>query len=286
MRSGHLTLRSETSWDTLRSRQTEDRDGERRGELVHDEAPRAHLGGSANWLSLLLLLPMSLHAQNVGVEHRVVSTSGSADVRVQPDHVVLQLGVEVRDADLAVAMKEHDARFERVVKYLRETLGAPNVRADHISINPTYQWESTQRKYFTVQKTLIATIKDISLFDTILHDCVSRGATNVQGVQFRTTELKKHRENARSLAIAAAREKAQKLALSAGVKIGGVLSISESSWGGASSWSPSGGFWGDGTSNSQVSVAAASPTGGDSGPTLPLGELNVTATVQMSFEIE
>ena len=231
---------------------------------------------------LLALAAQLASAQLPAPTPGTVSVSGSADVRVKPDHVVLELGVQANAPDLATAKREHDAVVERVVKYLRETLGEANVKTDYLSISPHYEWESGQRTYFTVQKTIIATLQKVSEFEAVLDRCVGLGVTHVHGVQFRTKELKKHRETARALAVKAALEKASLLAKEAGARAGRVLSITEETWGGWSAWSP--GSWGRSWGNAgtaQVSVSTPSSTD-DAQPTLPLGEITVSASVRLT----
>ena len=62
-------------------------------------------------------------------------------------------------------------------------------------------------------------------FEDLLSDALEAGVTHVQGIEFRTTELRKHRDRARSLALKAAQEKAELLADGAGRKIGKAISI-------------------------------------------------------------
>jgi uncharacterized protein YggE len=70
-------------------------------------------------------------------------------------------------------------------------------------------------------------IRDTSIFEDILSDILEAGANYVRDVIFRTTELKKYREQARSHAITAAREKAVKLAKELGQKVGKPYIIQE-----------------------------------------------------------
>ena len=85
------------------------------------------------------------------------------------------------------------------------------------------------------------TLKDISAFDAVLSDALEAGATYVHGIQFRTTELRKHRDEARALAIRAAHEKAVALAQELGQEVGQPHDIREdqSQW-----WSSYNTWWG------------------------------------------
>lgn len=67
----------------------------------------------------------------------------------------------------------------------------------------------------------------MSKFDELLSSALQAGATHVYGISFRSTELKKYREQARSLAVKAALEKATLMARDVGQKVGKAASITE-----------------------------------------------------------
>ena len=58
---------------------------------------------------------------------------------------------------------------------------------------------------------MVITLGDVSRFEDLLSDTLLAGANHVHNVEFRTTELRQHRDAARALAIQAAREKAEAL---------------------------------------------------------------------------
>lgn len=243
---------------------------------------------------LLLLLPcLDAWGQQTGLSShpaRVIHVSGAADVKVKPDTVTLTLGVDTRRPTLEEAKRENDSRLEAVVEFLRsQGIPSSSIQTDYVGIHPSYDWNATTVvRHFSVQRTLIVVLRDPAQFDEVLSGAVSRGITTVQGASFRTRELKRHRETARELAVKAALEKADKLSALVGAKRGKVTSMQESTGGGWSSWSP--GYWG-GRSNygggSQVSYTPPSSASSDDSPqTLALGEIVVTASVNMTFELE
>jgi uncharacterized protein YggE len=111
------------------------------------------------------------------------------------------------------------------------------------------------------------------------------GATHVHGVQFRTTELRTHKDQARSLAIKAAREKAVALAGELGQGVGQPQQIHEdqSGW-----WSPYSSWWGPGwggmMTQNVIQNAATEGYVGDSG--LAPGQIAVQARVTVSFALQ
>nr|WP_321268708.1 SIMPL domain-containing protein [uncultured Sulfurimonas sp.] len=161
--------------------------------------------------------------------------TGDAEVRVVPDEVILTLGVETWDKDLNIAKAENDQRTQQIVATAKKfNIAEKHIQTDYINIEPRYEDMYEHKKFigYFVRKTVVLTIRDTSMFETVLTGVLEAGANYVHGVQFRTTELRKHRDEARSLAIKAAREKANDLAQELGQSVGKPYNIQEnpSNW--------------------------------------------------------
>jgi hypothetical protein len=217
---------------------------------------------------------------------RLVTTTGEAEVLVAPDEVVLTLGVETSDKDLRKAKQENDALVAAVLAAAEANGVDPkHLQTDHISIEPRYRDSYEQRDFigYFVRQTIVVTLKDIEMFDAVLTDALEAGVTYVHGIQFRTTELRKHRDAARVLAIQAAREKAVALAKEMGQKVGDPYEIREE---GSGWWSGYNAWWGGraGAMTQNVIQESSTPTGTEG--TLAPGQISVTARVTASFEME
>jgi uncharacterized protein len=219
---------------------------------------------------------------------RLVTVTGEAVVNVVPDEVVLTLGVESSDKQLRRAKSLNDERVKQVLA-AAEKLGIPakDIQTDHISIEPRYRDSYEQRDFigYFVRQTIVITLKDVSQFEDLLTDVLDAGANYVHGIQFRTTELRKHKDAARALAINAAREKAVALAQELDQKVGKPYAIREDQegWGsGYNSW------WGSagGLGMTQNVVQNAGNTGMEMDGALAPGQIGVTARVTVSFELE
>jgi uncharacterized protein YggE len=215
---------------------------------------------------------------------RTISVTGSADVMVVPDEVVLTVGVETNDMVLTKAKNDNDVIVKKVIAESKK-LGIEEkyIQTDYISIEPRYQDNySSKRDFlgFWVRKNIAFTLKDVSKFEDLYSTILENGVNYVYGVEFRTTELRKYRDQARSLAIQAAREKATALATELDQKIGDPLSISENSnyWYGTYSW------WGSSAPMTQnVMQNAPSQPMSEAGGTLALGQIAINASVSVTF---
>lgn len=222
------------------------------------------------------------------VAPRTISTAGEADVKVVPDEVTLTLGVETNDKDLETAKSQNDARVKKILAAARDAGVDPrHMKTDYLNLEPRYDSRNNERVFlgYWVRKTLTITLKDVAKFEDVLGRSLAAGANYIHGVDFRTTELRKHRDRARSLAIQAAREKAIALAGELGQKIGKPRSISEggSGWySGYGSWW--GSHWGNYASQNVVQNAGGSSSSEDGA--LAPGQVSVRASVSVTFELE
>lgn len=217
-----------------------------------------------------------------------ISVSGSADVRVVPDEVIIALGVETSDMNLLTAKSKNDERVSSVVKVLTDnSVEAKYIQTDYLSIQPRYRDSFDQQSFlgYWVRRSVAVTLKDVTKFETVLTGVLEVGANYVHGVDFRTTELRKHRDTARSLAIRAAKEKAEALAAELGMKVSQVTNIAE----GYGGWSfPYGNWWGGGYAAQSQNVlqnAGGNTPSSDDNSTLSLGQISVTAQVTVTFTL-
>lgn len=220
---------------------------------------------------------------------RTISVSGDADVLVTPDSITLTLGVETSSPVLSQAKATNDENTTRIVEAsIANGVARGNIKTDYLRIEPRYRdWPNQQFLGYWVQRNVVLELKDLTKFESVLSAVLLTGANYVHGIEFRTSELRKHRDKARSLAIAAAKEKAIALAAELQQTIGAPTSISETnSW-----WRSSyGSHWGSSGSQgmAQNVVSNVSSTAGeaDSGSALEPGKIRVNANVSVTFELQ
>ncbi|MGJ7903020.1 SIMPL domain-containing protein [Lysobacter sp. 1R34A] len=238
-------------------------------------------------IAALLVLPSS--QTFAASEPRSINVSGSAEIKVVPDLILLDVGVESRHAQLDQAKRSNDENLAKALAFLKRS-GVPDkdVQTDFISIEPSYQYDysSTKPQIYIVRKSIGIRLTRIGELENVLTGLLSSGVQYVHGIEFRTSQLRKHRDAARALAIQAAKEKADALAAELGVRRGPVLNVSESYAGG---WWRSGSRWGGGMSGGQMAQNVMQNSGGGEaadGETISVGQISVSASVSTSFAID
>jgi len=221
-------------------------------------------------------------------EPRSVTVTGEAEVKVAPDEVVLVLGVESIHKELAEVKKIHDHQRVKNVLAAVQANGVPakNMQTDYVSLEPDYRQESNEiRKIvaYIQRTTIVVTLTDLAKFERLLTGTLQAGAEHVHSVEFRTTQLRKYRDQARALAIQAAKEKAVALAGELGQHVGRPHSIREGqNWWGSSyrSW------WGRGYQMGSQNVMQNAGRGSAQEDTLAPGTVSVRADISVTFELE
>ena len=230
-------------------------------------------------LALIFAAPLNtVKAQT----NRTISVTGSAEVRVMPDEVLITLGIENWSPILKTAKEANDAAMKSLLG-VTESMGieAKYVQMDYVNIEPRYDVRDNESRriagYF-VRRNVVIVLKDLTKFEPLLTASLESGVNYVQGIQFRTTELRKYRDQARALAIKADKEKAMALAGEVGDSVGEAISISE----GQIYW------YANSSGRSNVSQNVVQEGGGEGGElegALAPGQIVVSAVVTVTFEL-
>jgi uncharacterized protein len=216
---------------------------------------------------------------------RSIYVTGAATINVVPDRALIQLGVQSNGATPTEVQAANTSAIQRVLKALQARGIAPkDMATDLYVIEPVYEdYDSLYIKGYRINNVVAVTLRDVKMTGPVLVTALEAGANQVLGVEFYTSELRKYRDQARELAMRAAREKAVALAGAASAQAGCALSISENSWSYYNGW------WSGRNLNTwaQNVVQNAPGSGGSSAATgdepLSLGQIAVRAEVSVSY---
>ncbi|MDB5263808.1 MAG: hypothetical protein JWQ14_3091 [Adhaeribacter sp.] len=210
----------------------------------------------------------------------LVSVSGIGEVKVEPNEVMLNVGIDIRNKSLEAARQESDNKVKELLTYLKKAgIDPKDVQVTNLSVYPQYvgEYGQTNPEFYMTQRSVSVLIKKVSRFDEILTGIYKTGANRVEGIEYRTSELQKYREQARKLAMQSAKDKATTLTKELGVKPGRVYSITES----GSEGNPRP-YYRAQMANKMIESADMAA----SGPTLAVGQILVRSAVEVSFVIE
>ena len=236
----------------------------------------------AGFIVLAFLLAVSAQAQNFDITKvPKISVTGTAEIQVVPDEVTFSLGISKTDKNLQTAKAQNDEIIKGVTALARRFNIAPtDTKTDYIAVREKYECiqpkgEAVCKNIFvgyTVSRTIVIKLKDLTKFEDFLSEIVKLGVTEVGEVTFETSQLRKYKDQTRAMAMRAAKEKALALAKEIGQTIGKAISITEKDIDGYRS--P--------YSNVRSNSFSVSDDGEES-KTLAVGAISVKAQVEVEF---
>ncbi len=202
--------------------------------------------------------------------------SGEGSVNVTPDIATIWLGIEAQAETVAEAQSQATAAMNEVMAALTDNgVDEDDIQTQYFSIEQVTRWDSNTDEEvvvgYRVVNMVTAKIREIEETGPIIDAVATAGGDyiRINGVGFSVDDPTSSYEEAREEAMADARDKAEQLAELAGVELGRAFYITE------------------GTVYPPVIYRdmAMVEGGGPSTPISP-GELELTITVQVAYEIE
>ncbi|HEX8557785.1 MAG TPA: SIMPL domain-containing protein [Pyrinomonadaceae bacterium] len=190
---------------------------------------------------LLAALPRAAGARQQKPSLPLITVSGQAEIRVPPDEAVFDLSVVRLDKEVTAAQQQTDESVRQILALARRyDVPAQNVKTNYITVEMKYTTDlldgdddddekKVKREFvgYEVSKSVNVRFTNLARFEGFFADVLKAGVSRVRSVTFHTSQMRKHRDEARAAAIRAAREKAAALAAEIGQSIGKAYAIEE-----------------------------------------------------------
>ncbi len=225
-------------------------------------------------LSFVLGL-FSLSAQDS--DRSLISTRGSATVYAIPNEALINFSIITHSNDLADAKKKNSEISIQTINYLRSRkIEEKHIQTQYLNIGKNYRWNRNPQveKKYTATQSFSVCISNLDHLETIISDLVQMEISNLSTPNFRTTELKKYKDEARKKAIADAKYKAELLASELGQTVGKAHRISEVTFNNNNGRIAYANFAED------ASISAGSQD------SFAIGQLEVKAEIDVSFNLQ
>jgi len=218
-----------------------------------------------------------------------ITVSGEGEVFAVPDTATFSVTVQekakqVKDAQDVATKKTND-----IITYLKsQNIDEKDIQTTDYNVYPQYDYTNTacSQNYcppgkqvlsgFEVSQTLTVKVRDAKKAGDLLSGVGSRGATTVSGLSFTIDDQDKLEAEARDKAITKAKEKAEVLAQSLGVRIVRVVGFSEGGNGGPIYYAKTMAY-GMGGGGMDSAIAPS--------PEIPTGQNKITSNVSVTYEI-
>jgi uncharacterized protein YggE len=208
---------------------------------------------------------------------RTISVTGEGKVSVTPDIAVMYLSVITRDPSVNKAWDDNNAKTEAAVAAIQgQGVKDADIRSD-FSLYQQEKYDQTGQPTgeitYIVTHTLTVMARDLTKVGDILAAAQGAGVNSVGGITFTLDDPSSAISQARALAVANARARADEIAKGLGIKVGKVLTVNE---------------YGSSVPMPMDKTNAYGIGGGGGGSSVPIqvGTWEVSMTIGVVFEIE
>ena len=180
-------------------------------------------------------VPVEIEGLSINNQQEGIWVSGRGVVTVTPDIATLRLGVEAQAASVAVAQSQATEAMDKVMAALTDNgVAEKDIQTRYFRISQRTRWDDAQQMEvvigYRVTNQVVAKIRDMENVSTIIDAVVAAGGdyTRINNLNFSVDDPSVYYDEAREKAMADAKDKAQKIAGLADMKLGEPTYISES----------------------------------------------------------
>jgi uncharacterized protein len=163
---------------------------------------------------------------------RFISVSATGSVDAEPDLASVSVGAIVEADTAKEALARSSTLMAKLIDGLKALgIAAKDIQTTAINIEPRYAQAKDGRPAALAGYRLVnrvhLTVREVKRLGEILDGAIGLGANQVNGIGFDVSNAETLMDDARRLAIANARRRADLYAAAAGAELGSVLTISE-----------------------------------------------------------
>ncbi|MFF3401604.1 SIMPL domain-containing protein [Streptomyces sp. NPDC002659] len=158
-----------------------------------------------------------------------ISVFGAASVDATPDVARLRVAIKQTRQKASEAFEVTRGSVNQIRDVLRgHRVPDTAVSTSRLNLESTWSY-GNERKFLGYECTaaFVIELRELDTLEAVLIDVVEAGANEVAGVEFDVSTKKELRAEARTAAVAAAREKAALYAEASGVQLGPVIHIKD-----------------------------------------------------------
>lgn len=162
-----------------------------------------------------------------------VSVIGEAELQVIPDQIVFTFEVVTTDPKLAEAKKTNDGAAAKTIGVVKGFgVSEDDLQTDRLTVSPRTAGEKDPRGRgsvigYEVTKRFLVTFRRLDRIDEFLSKVIDAGVNRIVEIDIGNSDMPKHEQQARLLAVDDARRKAEAYAKRLGLRVGKAYVIRE-----------------------------------------------------------
>ena len=232
-------------------------------------------------LALLAATPAAaqqpLPTMPVNLAATTVQVSAEAHVERTPDVADMSTGVVTNAPTAAEALRQNAERMTTVIAALRRAgIAERDIQTSGINLQPQYMYRENQPPQLTGYQAINnvnVRVRKLAELGKIIDTLIAQGSNQINGPSFRLDKPEPALDEARTKAVATARERAQLYASAIGMRVKRIVSISE-------------GFAAPPPYPMPMARMAAMDAAEKASTPVAPGEVQLTANVNVIFELE
>jgi uncharacterized protein YggE len=186
-------------------------------------------------IALIALTGCVVQVPQGQTNENTINVQGSSELTFKPDKAEVWVGISIVNSTAAEAQNEANTVINKIIDGLRyKGFNESNIQTDQLSLYEEREWKDGESKVVGWRATQTLKIKttDLTKVGTIVDVAVNNGANQIQSIQFGLSDAKEkeYKKQALTDATTNAKEKAETIAGSLGVKLGAVKTVSESNY--------------------------------------------------------
>jgi len=236
-------------------------------------------------LIIVLVIAIGIWAWNLSKQHyyigknpdiqRTIAITGEGKVTAIPDIALVSLGLSTEKKKVSDAQAENSKTINSLIDQLKGLgIAKEDITTTNYSIYPAYDWTNGKQilRGYTVSQDVQVKIRQTDKVDDVLKIAGDLNLNQIGGLTFSIDQPEVYKQQARIKALENAKEKADALAQVMGVKLGKVISFSESE--------------GYVPPPYPMYAKAEGIGGGGAAPTVEAGSQEITIMATISYELD
>lgn len=180
-------------------------------------------------------------AQNIVNKDRTIAFSAEGKVVAKPDVALITVSVVTQDVDANKVQADNNKKMTEVVNFLKNNaIKEDDIKTSAYSLNPQYDYtwcRKSSKDYttcppkivsYTLTQAVSIKIRDFTKINTIVGGLTNAGANEISNITFTIDDPENYKNEARIQALNKIKERAQLLSKETNIKIGRILSVTES----------------------------------------------------------
>src|SRR5262249_48510214 len=180
--------------------------------------------------AVLLALAALAAPAALAASPRAITVNGAGMVSTTPNQGDFSYGVTTTGGTASAALSSNARLMNRVIAALKaHGISAADIQTAEVSLSPNRNQNGDKILNYTASNSVSARVKPLSKAGPVVDAAVTAGANEVSGPSLTASDARVLSQRALKAGVADARARAQAIASAAGVRLGRVLTVTESS---------------------------------------------------------